>query len=83
MDTIVASATVIEDRVLAQAVRDRITDLLHDRAWYRRQVNRAHWSPLRLETEAELRSLVRLAQSARGRHRGLSESESRALWGDR
>lgn len=64
--TTAAPVAAPSDAELGRALRQRITDLLHDRAWYRRQANRAHWSPLRLETEAELRALVRLARAARG-----------------
>lgn len=62
--------TVTTDRavqgvVLLNLLEERIRDLWRYRAWYRRQRNSAHWSPLRIANDAELRMLVGHLRRAR------------------
>lgn len=63
-------------------LQERIAELLRYRQWCRRQPNAAHWSPLRIEYEAELRALVRLARRARDLSRpaiASAEAQTKAL----
>lgn len=58
-----------QESILAHAylavVDERIHELWVYRQWCRKQRDAAHWSPLRVEYDAELRALVKLAKKAR------------------
>lgn len=55
----------VEGAVLLTVIEERVRELHRWEQWCRRQPNRAHWSPLRLEYRAECRALVRLLRKAR------------------
>lgn len=89
------SAELVESLAYKAVIEDRIATLWSYRSWYRTHLW-ADWSDLRRENEAELRALIRLVRLARrlsapvveqqdplSQYKGMTESESRAMWGDR
>lgn len=57
--------SIITAHATVAVLHDRIAELWRWRQWCRCQPNAAHWSPLRIEYETELRALVSLARRAR------------------
>ena len=53
------------EATVADALDQRIADLLHDVRWYRGQASARHWRDLRIEADVELRALRNLRRTAR------------------
>lgn len=70
-----SEGTIIESIAYRNAVDEEIRELWCYRQWYRRQLNAAHWSPLRIENDIKLRALVHVARKARALSRPLVERQ--------